>query len=131
MTGKDWWRPDNHAARRPGLLARARMLTAIRAFFAARDFVEVDTPALQVSPGMEPHIMALATELHEPLGGKQRLYLHSSPEFAMKKLLVAGVPKLYQLAHVWRDGERTALHHPEFSLLEWYRAGCDYRRLME
>jgi len=130
-TGKEWWRPTAHAAQRPALLARARILAALRAFFAARDFVEVETPALQVSPGMEPHIAALATELGEPFGaGKHRLFLHTSPEFAMKKLLAAGEKRIFQIAHVWRDGERSPLHHPEFTMLEWYRAGEGVEPLM-
>jgi len=131
MSGNQWWQPELFRARWPALQQRARLIAALRRWFWQEGFVEVDTPALQVSPGMEPHIMALATDLSEPLGGAQRLFLHSSPEFAMKKLLVAGVPRLYQIAHVWRDGERTKLHHPEFTLLEWYRAGSDYRRLMQ
>jgi lysyl-tRNA synthetase class 2 len=131
MAGKDWWRRENHAARREALLARARILTEVRAFFAARDFIEVETPALQVSPGMEPHIGALATELGEPFGAvKQRLYLNSSPEFAMKKLLAAGERRIFQIAHCWRDGERSPLHHPEFTMLEWYRAEEGVEALM-
>jgi lysyl-tRNA synthetase class 2 len=131
MSERAWWRPDVLSARRPALELRARTLGAIRGFFAARDFVEVETPCLQISPGMEPHIMALATELSEPFGERRRrLYLHTSPEFAMKKLLVGGVPRLYQIAHVWRDGERSPTHHPEFTLLEWYRAHAAYEALM-
>ncbi len=93
--------------------------------FRGAGFVEVDTPALQVSPGLEPHLKAFATELHDPRDGRTlRRYLHTSPEFAMKKLLAAGMPRIWQLAHVFRDGERSATHHPEFSMLEWYRAGA-------
>ena len=125
------WKPEDHANRRPALLARARILAALRSFFAARDFVEVETPALVVSPGMEPHIGALATDLVEPFGAvRQRLYLHTSPEFAMKKLLAAGETRIYQIAHCWRDGERSPLHHPEFTMLEWYRAHETYEALM-
>jgi elongation factor P--(R)-beta-lysine ligase len=125
------WRPDVFARRAPFLAARGRALGAVRAFFAARDFVEVDTPALQVSPGMEPHLQAFATDLHGPHPDDQRrLYLHTSPEFAMKKLLVAGVPRLWQLSHVYRNGERSGTHAPEFSMLEWYRAGEGYRALI-
>ena len=132
MSRKDWWNPEAHAARRERLLARARILAASRAFFAARGFVEVETPALQVSPGMEPHIAALATTLAEPFGtGKQTLYLHTSPEFAMKKLLAAGERRIFQFAHCWRDGERSPLHHPEFTMLEWYRAGEGTDALVE
>jgi elongation factor P--(R)-beta-lysine ligase len=106
-------------------------LQATRDFFAEAGFVEVDTPALQASPGLEPHLKAFATVTHDPNDGAARpLYLHTSPEFAMKKLLVAGLPRIWQLAHVFRDGERSPTHHPEFSMLEWYRAGAGYDDLM-
>ncbi len=125
------WHPDDFARRAPFLAARGRALGAVRRFFAERDFVEVDTPALQVSPGMEPHLQAFATDLQGPHpDDARRLYLHTSPEFAMKKLLVAGVPRLWQLAHVYRNGERSGTHAPEFSMLEWYRAGEGYRALI-
>jgi elongation factor P--(R)-beta-lysine ligase len=128
---ENWWRPERFAQRRERLERRGRMLSAVRDFFAALDFVEVDTPALQVSPGLEPHLKAFATELHDPrTGGSSRRYLHTSPEFAMKKLLVAGLPRIWQLAHVFRDGERGITHHPEFSMLEWYRADASWRELI-
>jgi elongation factor P--(R)-beta-lysine ligase len=130
MTDDAWWHPDRFRRREPYLAARRRIIAAIRAFFAERDFVEVDTPALQVSPGLEPHLMAFATGLSEPGERPQPRYLHTSPEFAMKKLLVAGVPRLFQLAHCFRNGERGRTHHPEFTMLEWYRAGASYRDLM-
>ncbi len=126
-----WWRPDRFAERRDKLMARGRVLAALRDFFGESGFVEVDTPALQVSPGLEPHLKAFATALHDPADGAARpFYLHTSPEFAMKKLLAAGLPRIWQLAHVFRDGERSATHQPEFSMLEWYRAGAGYRDLM-
>src|SRR5438128_6401850 len=129
---QEWWRPDRFALRRTALERRGRILAAVRSFFADRGFVEVDTPALQVSPGLEPHLRAFATKLHDPQEGHAALrYLHTSPEYAMKKLLVAGVPRIWQLAHVFRDGERSATHHLEFSMLEWYRTGASYRDLME
>ncbi len=126
-----WWKPDRFAARLPRLEARMAMTEAVRRFFAESGFAEVETPALQVSPGLEPHLTAFATELAEPFhdGPRRRLYLHTSPEFAMKKLLVAGVPRLFQLARVWRNAERSVTHHPEFTMLEWYRAGATYRDL--
>jgi lysyl-tRNA synthetase class 2 len=134
MTGAvtgEWWRPDRFARRRAVLASRGRILDATRRFFAVRGFAEVDTPALQVSPGLEPHLRAFATRLEDPLAGRERpRYLHTSPEFAMKKLLVAGVPLLWQLAHAFRNGERSATHHPEFAMLEWYRAAAGYRDLM-
>jgi elongation factor P--(R)-beta-lysine ligase len=129
---QEWWRPDRFALRRTMLDKRGWILSAVRSFFTERGFVEVDTPALQVSPGLEPHLRAFATKLHDPQHGQAALrYLHTSPEFAMKKLLVAGMPRIWQLAHVFRDGERSATHHPEFSMLEWYCAGASYRDLME
>jgi lysyl-tRNA synthetase class 2 len=124
------WRPELYARRRPFLLQRMRILAAIRAYFAARDFVEAETPALQVSPGLEPHLKAFATTLEAPDGTLSRLYLHTSPEFALKKLLAAGEPRLFQMARVFRNGERSATHHPEFTMLEWYRAEEGYESLM-
>jgi lysyl-tRNA synthetase class 2 len=125
-----WWRPDRLAARRANLEARLRITAAIRRFFANRDFLEVETPSLQVSPGLEPHLMAFSTELVTEHGARLPRHLHTSPEFAMKKLLVAGLPRIFQLARVFRNGERGRLHHPEFTMLEWYRAGAGYRDLM-
>jgi len=129
--GTGWWRPDRLAARRGNLAARGRILGAARAFFAAEGFVEVETPALQVSPGLEPHLQAFATKLNDPRDGQVKpRYLHTSPEFAMKKLLAGGLTQIWQLAHVFRDRERGAAHHPEFAMLEWYRVGAMYKDLM-
>jgi lysyl-tRNA synthetase class 2 len=126
-----WWDRDQFAARRPRLLARNAILAALRRWFVEQGFVEVETPALQVSPGMEVHLRAFATELEEPFGPRRRLYLHTSPEFAMKKLLAAGESRLFQFARVFRNGERGATHHPEFAMLEWYRAGAGWSALAE
>lgn len=126
-----WWQPQAYAARRPFLLKRAAITRALRDFFNARGFTEVDTAALQVSPGNETHISAFATELVAPDSGRSRLYLHSSPEFAAKKLLAAGEERIFSFAHVFRNRERGALHHPEFTMLEWYRARAPYQRLFD
>ncbi|MCW5772799.1 MAG: EF-P lysine aminoacylase GenX [Rhodospirillaceae bacterium] len=126
-----WWTRDQYARRRPRLLARNAMMAALRRWFAAEGFVEVETPALQTSPGMEVHLKAFATAIEEPFGGRRRLYLHTSPEFAMKKLLAAGEKRLFQFARVFRNGERAATHHPEFTMLEWYRADADWTALMD
>jgi len=126
-----WWHPDQLTRRRANLAARGRILTAIRQFFSARGFVEVETPSLQVSPGLEPHLHAMAVTVRDPAGERRPFYLHTSPEFAMKKLLTAGEPRIFQLARVFRDAERSATHHPEFTMLEWYRAGADYRALVD
>ena len=111
-------------------MARGRITAAIRRWFEARDFVEVETPAVQVSPGNEAHLHAFATEAVGIAGDRQPLYLRTSPEFAAKKLLAAGEPRIFELARVWRNRERGPLHHPEFTLLEWYRAGEGYETLM-
>lgn len=124
-----WWRPEAHAERRRFLAQRAATMQAVRGFFAGLDFIEVDPAVLQVSPGNEAHISAFATELVAPDATASRLYLHSSPEFAAKKLLAAGERRLYCLTHVFRNRERGPLHHPEFTLLEWYRAGESYETL--
>ncbi len=127
-----FWRPDVFARRRPFLEARARILAAVRATLSGRGLVEVETPALQVSPGAEPHLMAFATELSGPRPGQAATrYLHTSPELAMKKLLVAGMPRIFQLARVFRNGEAAHTHHPEFTMLEWYRAGAGYLDLID
>lgn len=126
-----FWRPGVHAARRPYLLARARIAAAVRSWFAAQGFVEVETAALQVSPGNETHLHAFATDLIGPGNERRGLYLRTSPEFACKKLLAAGETCIFDFARVFRNRERGALHHPEFTLLEWYRAGAPYQTLMD
>ncbi|MDH3263855.1 MAG: EF-P lysine aminoacylase EpmA [Paracoccaceae bacterium] len=126
-----WWSPHVHADRRSLLLARNRIQAALRGWFAEEGFVEVDPAALQASPGNEAHLHAFATEAMGPDGAARRMYLHTSPEFAMKKLLAAGEARIFAFAHVWRNRERGALHSPEFTMLEWYRAGAPYARLME
>jgi lysyl-tRNA synthetase class 2 len=125
-----WFSPDRHADRRPLLLARNRIIAAIRAWFDARGFLEVDCAALAVSPGNEAHLHAFATELILPDGSRERRYLHTSPEFAAKKLLAAGETHIFNLGHVWRNRERTATHSPEFTMLEWYRAREDYEAVI-
>lgn len=129
--GSRWWRRERHALRRPRLLARACATAALRSFFASRDFIEVETAALQISPGNETHLHAFATEALSTDGSAHRLYLHTSPEFACKKLLAAGEETLFTLAKVWRNRERGPLHHPEFTLLEWYRCAAPYTALMD
>src|SRR3954449_9795071 len=131
MTPSPWWAPDVYADRRPFLAARNRVSAAFRAWFAARDFTEVETAILQPSPGNEAHLHAFATELIAPDASRTPLYLHTSPEFAAKKLLAAGEPRLFTFARVFRNRERTALHQPEFTMLEWYRANEPYGTLVE
>jgi elongation factor P--(R)-beta-lysine ligase len=126
-----WWAPNVHSDRRPFLLARARIGARLRLFFVEQGFIEVETASLQVSPGNETHLHAFATELETPAGESSRLFLHTSPEFACKKLLAAGETRIFQFARVFRNRERGALHHPEFTLLEWYRANEHYQTLME
>jgi lysyl-tRNA synthetase class 2 len=119
-----------HADRRPFLLARGRIAARLRQWFGNKDFVEVETAALQLSPGNETHLHAFATELCGPDGTRTRRYLRTSPEFSCKKLLSAGERRIFDFARVFRNRERGPLHHPEFTLLEWYRAEEPYDVLM-
>jgi len=126
-----WWMPHVHADRRPFLLARNRILSEMRRFFDVRGFMEVETPALQTSPGNEAHLHAFATEAVGPEGARHPLFLHTSPEFTCKKLLAAGEDKIVAFSRVYRNRERGALHHPEFTMVEWYRTREPYEALMK
>ena len=126
-----FWLPGLHAARRPLLAARGRIAQALRNWFVGQGFIEVETAALQVSPGNETHLHAFATELIGAGGERHPLYLRTSPEFACKKLLAAGETRIFEFARAFRNRERGALHHPEFNMLEWYRANEPYETLMD
>jgi len=108
------------------------MQAAVREFLTQRGFEEVETPCLVPAPGMEPHIDAFCAPYLPEGGGTGRpLWLHSSPEYAMKRLLAEGFPRIFQLARVFRNGEVSDTHNPEFTMLELYRAHTDYRGIME
>jgi elongation factor P--(R)-beta-lysine ligase len=126
-----FWDRDVHADKRAFLLARNHIQAGLRGFFADRGFVEVDPAILQVSPGNEAHLHAFATEAIGPDGARTPFYLHTSPEFACKKILSAGERRITCFAHVFRNRERGPLHHPEFTMLEWYRAEEGYETLMD
>lgn len=102
----------------------------MRSWFEAGGFTEVETPSLQLSPGNEAHLHAFSTEIVGPDGAKRPLHLRTSPEFACKTLLAAGEERIFEFARVWRNREHGPLHHPEFTLLEWYRAREPYEALM-
>src|SRR5262245_17383468 len=125
-----FWTPSLHAERRPFLMERAAIVRTLRHHFADMEFVEVETAALQVSPGNETHVHAFKTELVQP-GYRDRRFLRTSPEFACKKLLAAGERRIVEFARVFRNNERGPLHHPEFTMLEWYRAHGRYEMLMD
>jgi lysyl-tRNA synthetase class 2 len=126
-----WWRPETHADRRPLLLQRGAIKASIRGHFQAQGFVEVECGALVVSPGNETHLHAFETRAVGPDGASRPLYLHTSPEFASKKLLAAGEEKIFDFARVFRNRERGRLHAPEFTMLEWYRAREEYAKVIE
>jgi lysyl-tRNA synthetase class 2 len=121
-----WWTPQTHADRRPLLQKRGRLKAAIRAHFEAQGFTEVECGALVVSPGNETHLHAFETRVLGPDGESGTLYLHTSPEFAAKKLLAAGETRIFDFARVFRNRERGRVHAPEFTMLEWYRTREDY-----
>ena len=112
------------------LRRRARLLRATRAFFDARGYLEVETPYAVRTPGEEVHLRAFRTEREHPDGQREPLWLHTSPEFAMKRLLAAGAGPIFQLARVWRNGEGGPLHSPEFTMLEWYTPGQNLNGLL-
>jgi lysyl-tRNA synthetase class 2 len=125
-----WWHPARHADRKPFLAARSRIRTALRHWFAGQDFTEVEAGILQVSPGNEAHLHGFAVEAVSIGGERAKLYLHTSPEFAAKKLIAAGETRIVDFARVFRNRERGPLHHPEFTMVEWYRVGESYESLM-
>ncbi|MGB3146464.1 MAG: EF-P lysine aminoacylase EpmA [Paracoccaceae bacterium] len=129
-TDRPWWHPARHADRRPLLLARNRIQSALRGWFWSEGFIEVDCGALQPSPGNEAHLHAFATTAIGADGAGRPVYLHTSPEFAMKRLLAAGEARIFSLGHVWRNRERGLLHAPEFTMLEWYRVEEPYDQLI-
>lgn len=112
-------------------MARNKIITDVRNWFVAQDFLEVDCPALQVSPGNEAHLHAFQTMMIGTDGVGVPRYLHTSPEFSCKKLLAAGEKRIFNLGHVFRNRERTLTHTPEFTMVEWYRANEGYRRIIE
>ena len=123
------WRPR---ATLSNIKQRARLLQTIRAFMAERGVLEVETPALGTGGSTDPSLHSFTTTFHSPGAGTPRtFYLHTSPEFAMKRLLAAGSGSIYQIARVFRDAECGRLHQPEFTLLEWYRTDFDHHQLMD
>ncbi len=125
------WHPESLAARLPFLRRRALLTQATRSCFAARGYTEVETPYAVPAPGEEVHLRAVRAGREHPDGRREALWLHTSPEFAMKRLLVAQAGPIFQLARVWRDGEGSARHAPEFTMLEWYRPGAGMSELMD
>jgi lysyl-tRNA synthetase class 2 len=125
--------PERLAARLPFLDRRAALTAATRAFFAARGYREVETPCLVPAPGAEVHIRAFATRYdpHLGAGSPRALWLRTSPELAIKRLLAGGCGPVFELARVWRNGEHSARHAPEFTMLEWYRPGLSLDGLMQ
>jgi elongation factor P--(R)-beta-lysine ligase len=126
MFDKDW----QPSASLDHLKRRAQFLTEIRRFFYQRDVLEVDTPILSHAAPTAPYLDSFTTEYIAAGGQKTPCYLHTSPEFAMKRLLAAGLGDIYQIAKVFRNGEQGRHHSPEFTMLEWYRPSLDYHQLM-
>jgi lysyl-tRNA synthetase class 2 len=123
---------DWHPTATPdAILLRARLNAAIRAFFAERGVLEVETPILSAAGNTDPNIASFSLEFSGRTDGAPRTrWLRTSPEFALKRLLAAGVGDCYELGRVFRDGEAGGRHNPEFTMLEWYRVGWDHQRLI-
>ncbi len=131
MTRDPAWHRARFADRLPWLRRRGLARAAIRAFFTARGYLEVETPILTPAPGEEVHLRAFRTEGVTARGARHEYWLHTSPEFAMKRLLVAGAGPIFQLARVFRNEQAGRLHAPEFTMLEWYRPGATMADLMD
>lgn len=125
------WHPLSLADRQPFLRRRVLLTQATRAFFAQRGYLEVETPYAVRAPGEEVHVRSFATAFVSPHGESEALWLHTSPEFAMKRLLVGGAGPIFQLARVWRNEEQSARHASEFTMLEWYRPGASFESLID
>lgn len=126
-----WWDRARHADKRPYLEARGRVKRALQDWFDGQGFTQVETAQLQISPGNETHLHGLRTEILTPDGQPSARYLHTSPEFACKKLLAAGETKIYEFARVFRNREAGPLHATEFTMLEWYRANTDWQDVID
>lgn len=132
QAGTAWWSKAQHEARRPVLRQRMLIQEALTGWFEGQSFQQVETAELRASPGNETHLHAFAADWLRTDGTvADRLYLHTSPEFSLKKLLAAGETQLFEFARVFRNRERGALHAPEFTMLEWYRAHRPFTALME
>ena len=118
----NWWKPDLYMKNAPFRQARGKVIQTIRKYFTKQGLIEVDTPALQPAPSDEVHLKCFQTG---------DFYLHTSPELAMKKLLVAGEKAIFQICHAYRDEPVSDTHSPEFTMLEWYRVGTDYSAMMK
>ncbi|MBU8541342.1 EF-P lysine aminoacylase EpmA [Falsiroseomonas tokyonensis] len=127
------WTRERLAARLPFLRRRAALTAAVRGFFHSRGYLEVETPCLVPAPGMEVHLRGFATDYrpHLGIGQDTTLWLRTSPELALKRLLVGGAGKVFELARVWRNGEASPRHAPEFTMLEWYAPDLSLAGLME
>lgn len=123
MKTSPWWSPEAHAGRRGHLLARGQIKASLRGWFGGEGFLETECGALVLSPGNEAHLQAFRSHFEDNSGQIETLYLHTSPEFAMKKLLAAGEARIFDFARAYRNGEVSERHAPEFTMLEWYRAG--------
>lgn len=132
LTSPTWERVRNDPALAKALLLRAGVTDAIRAFFKERSFREVETPLLVRHPGMEPYLEVFSTSWVNARGDARNGFLTTSPEYAMKKLLAAGIAPIFQICKSFRNGEDVSFrHNPEFTILEWYRTHADYTAIMD
>lgn len=133
-----WERYKTDEQYRRNIQTRQKIVESIRGFFALEGFVEIETPLMVRSPGMEPNLSQFKTELSDKRGNAKTAYLATSPEYSCKKMLAAGMEKIFSLGKVFRNEEPYSssagefiTHNPEFTMLEWYRAGEDYIKLMD
>ncbi len=128
---KNWYRLSQKEISWELFQVRSKILQNIRDFFNSRGFLEIDAPVLTPYPTLDNNIRSVDLDIRDFNGKSHRLFMHTSPEHAMKKLLAAGAEKIYFLGKVFRDGELTRLHNPEFTMLEWYRTNADYHDIQK
>lgn len=128
---KNWQKFASDPELQRKLLLREQVIDAIRVFFKQRAYHEVETPLLVACPGAEPYLNLFETSLGTPRGEQRQAFLLTSPEYAMKKLVVAGLGNIFQICKSFRNVESLGgTHNPEFTILEWYHVGADYQELM-
>jgi elongation factor P--(R)-beta-lysine ligase len=125
-----WWQKNKLQDNLPILLARGKVKRILRDWFDAQNFIEVETSQLQISPGNEVHLLGLSTQWTSPMLESRELFFATSPEFACKKLIAGGMTQIYEFARVFRNRDLSALHTPEFTMLEWYRTNQDWNKVI-
>ena len=125
------WNSEKYIDKRPNLILRHKIINDVRGYFIRENFLEVETPAIQISPGFDRHISPIRLNIDGIFDNNNLTrFLHTSPELSMKKILALGEQRIFQICKAYRNGEVSKLHQPEFTMLEWYRSGAELELLI-